>query len=57
MELGIIADLNIFQEMQAVKCEDPRFVGAQPNAFLVKLLQLTLSLRSDMIDILQHVQE
>lgn len=55
MEFGIVTDLNIFQEVQTVKREDSRFVGTQFNTFLVQFLQLTLSSRSNMIDILQHV--
>lgn len=57
MEFGIVTDLNIFQEVQTMKREDSRFVGTQFNAFLVQFLQLTLSSRSNMIDILQHVQK
>ena len=57
MEFGIVTDLNIFQEVQTVKREDSRFVGTQFNTFLVQFLQLTLSSRSNMIDILQHVQK
>lgn len=57
MEFGVVANLNILQEMQAVKREDSRFVGIQLNTLLVQLLDITQSLRLNMIDILQHVQQ
>lgn len=57
MELGVVADLNVFREMQTVKCEDPRFTSSQSNALLVQLLRITFLSSPNMTNVLQHVQE